>query len=363
MHRYGLIILSSFLFSQEILATHIIHEAYDSKRYVHQQAEDLYFIAEVVNSSNQNSWVEYANTQLNALEEEKAKFCNGDSKYSEELLDGMSDGLTNFHASLSKYFNTDPGSVSYVVFALSSKDSSPEDFYSRIEMAYCITATVNGPFSTHMGISRSFTYSKASEEMPLQYPLHKRIAILLHAFGAYFTSLQHPNVSKMITSPLPTMGNFIIDSLPKESVWLGDIEWIKKYNDKERQICRPGNHYERVILSEYIDSIYPKAAELIKFHNDWSPINQSGGLYNESPYARECNCTELSCMHVEVNPNFSWVLQDKERRTLLHLTPDEIKIEYRWFFEANYLTDVTKFPYVTAELKALCDQWTAQLTK
>ena len=158
--------------------------------------------------------------------------------------DRRDSGFYSFQESL-KYYGS-RGSELWVCYATPNTLVKPTDATKQnVEMLVSLMTHPDTPFVVHMGISRSFQYMiKAWEEHPQytrrpyesgnpNFPLHRDLAIKLHAFGAKVLGAIHQDKTYMISAPVPTMQEIFTKKLPAGTVWIGDtLTYIEQHKGK-----------------------------------------------------------------------------------------------------------------------------------
>jgi hypothetical protein len=198
----------------------------EGKYYAHK--DDLYFVLERVTSENIGFWKDYAATQ--------AELC-GVGKMFGEL--GFTSG-TIFSYALNFYEDSDV----WVAFATQKDITQPNVTLNKIgdiEMCVTVSTTPDLPFSTHLGIFKSyeFTVNAAMDSMVRNAMInnkadweylgapyknlvsHKGLSVDFHAFAAKATQEIYGNKDYMVTRPATNMLAIMEKNLSEELIYVG----------------------------------------------------------------------------------------------------------------------------------------------
>ncbi len=117
--------------------------------------------------------------------------------------------LTSGYLTFEECLNFSEKGELYVIYAESNNIA---------EISVCVMTDKDAPMSSHMGVNRSFQYLCEAYIDPEKYPVHRGLAMKLHAFAADFVSKLYPNKLYMISAPVPAMQEIFRKMLPETFV-------------------------------------------------------------------------------------------------------------------------------------------------
>lgn len=222
-----------------------------------KRADDVYFVMERLTDDKRNIWEKYILDLSNALTFFKKNkndpiYIGLDKKINdifhggtEPFIKGIREAY--FGREIKAYFkeNGNTNEV-WVVYVYSHKEPPleglKENLFNHIEVAFTVLTSKDSPFTSHMGIHRSFRYLLNNRDDKEQFPIHGRISVPLHAFAGKIMHIRYPDKLYMITVPMPVMRNMLLNALPAESIWLGDESWMQKIeknssNSQRKNLC------------------------------------------------------------------------------------------------------------------------------
>lgn len=253
----------------------------DDGLYFDKYSEDLYFVMERVDSSNNETWDMFAEKQIDLqkrliseinyssplgfkkakaslLEELRLAQEKGQTERIEDLQEDLkaiekrilkwneqnkSNELpAQIEEGFSKWYDTINGSadplnkmgrclnffdkaqvwVAYILNVEPSARFNIKDI-KHVEMAVTVLTDDSAPFVLHMGITRGIANIKAHIYEGL--PIHTGLSVRLHGFAAEIMGMIHGEHKRyLISTPLKNMRQILENKVPKGHIWVGEEE-------------------------------------------------------------------------------------------------------------------------------------------
>ena len=276
----------------------------------HLEEPDLHFYMVRVNDHNADLWREYAKAEESVYGNNRAK-----SK--------ASIGVVGFIPSL-RYYDND-ATETWVAFVSNRELANPSiPVTGSIEMCVTMMTSEHAPFTSHVGIFRSPSYSGED---------HKNLAMQLHSFIAKATLEEHPNKYYMINTPAQHMTGIIIDALEKhfgdsrEHIFFGNgnntypTETIDQLEANHASLKNAGYY----TTDRMIESVY-KCVKNLNLAKQKEAL-ESGKLVQ--PIHASSEEDYRSCSYFQI--------KDQENNVLCDLSEQDIHGEFSWFFDSPYL--------------------------
>ena len=206
--------------------------------------QNLWLVMERVDNNNIDSWKRYATVQKDlrvttfASKFEKKFNDVGSQHFYKVLHEVPRDKNEVWVAYITSDLNAKSTDISYCYNAdvleeyykaiYSAKQQTafkPTKFNEHLKMFFTVTSSPNALVTSHMGISASAEGSISGRP--------KGISVDLHSFAAKVMLIRNPDRKYMINAPAFAMEKIMVDSLPKDAVFVGTREMKKTIEDRQ----------------------------------------------------------------------------------------------------------------------------------
>ena len=189
----------------------------------YHEKRNIGLVVEKVTDNNIENWRNFCNTQSSLLDNYR-KFV---------LTKERSQLFFNSYGVMNQSFKEPLGFYDQcdlrIAYALNKKPTqrySSKDFQD-VEMAFLILTSPGVPFQIHMGIHRNLGHLATDK------PFTKNLACFLHSYAAFVGQRIWPENIYMVTTPLPTMRDILMRTLPPNSWWEGNLNPNRSdYNER-----------------------------------------------------------------------------------------------------------------------------------
>ena len=243
MYRFLFVILSIIIFSTvQVIASEELLENKEIPKYAigvnkksdylytGQRKDGVYFVMERIDAAVPNSekrlnfWDTYISSEYNKHGDYRCLWANKNGILPKGFLTfssrdaSLTDGIYSLRTSLEEFYKDNE---LWIGCACIKDIKDPADLEeSDIEMLVSVMTHPDAPIVEHMGISKSFRYLLNAYYAREEYPLHTDLSMSLHSFAAKIMNIRYDNKIYMITAPVPAMRNIMINSLPKDDLFI-----------------------------------------------------------------------------------------------------------------------------------------------